>query len=275
MLEQAELEANRRLAADDPVKIFETTMDEAKSLGAVGLFGEKYGDIVRVVEIGDYSIELCGGTHVRHTGEIGLMRVVSEGSIGSGFRRIEALTGPDALKQVNVERRLLEEVAETVGAGDPSQVPERVRHAVARIKQLVSELGKIRKAERQKEVERLAATALDVSGVSLVVAEMDGQDADELREIALALRNRLQKSGHGAAVLGTASEGKALLVAACTDELISRGVTAPALLETAAKAIGGGAGGKPPIAFAGGGKAQALPEALAGIAERLQELLAA
>src|SRR5439155_26132417 len=122
--------------------------------------------------------------------------------------------------------------------------------------------GKIRKAERQREVDRLAATALDVSGVSLVVAEMDGQDADELREIALALRNRLQKAGHGAAVLGTASQGKALLVAACTDELISRGGTAPALPETAAKRIGGGGGGKPPIPVAGGGKAQPPPEAL-------------
>src|SRR5438093_5103801 len=272
-LEEVEFLANRRLADDQPTRAYETTLDFARSQGAMALFGEKYGDIVRVVEIGDFSIELCGGTHVRHTGEVGLMRVLSEGSIGSGFRRIEALTGPDALKQVNVERRLLDEVVEAVGAGDPSQAPERVRQAVARIKQLESELGKIRKAERQKEVERLAATALDVSGVSLVVAEMDGQDADELREIALALRNRLQKAGHGAAVLGTASQGKALLVAACTDELISRGVTAPALLETAATTIGGGAGGKPPIAFAGGAKSQALPEALAGIAGRLQALL--
>ena len=273
-LEEIEYRANSRLADDQPTRAYETTLDFARSQGAIALFGEKYGDIVRVVEIGDYSIELCGGTHVRHTGEIGLLRVLSEGSIGSGFRRIEAVTGPDGVKHVNLERRLLEEVAEAVGAGDPSQAPERVRHAVARIKQLESELGKIRKAERQREVERLAATALDVSGVSVVVAEMDGQDADELREIALALRNRLQKAGHGAAVLGTASQGKALLVAACTDELISRGVTAPALLETAAKAIGGGAGGKPPIAFAGGGKSQALPEALAGIAGRLQALLA-
>src|SRR2546428_8714185 len=101
------------------------------------------------------------------------MRVLSEGSIGSGFRRIEALTGPDALNQVNVERRLLDEVVEAVGAGDPSQAPERVRQAVARIKQLESELGKIRKAERQHEVERLAATAPDVSSGSLAAAEID------------------------------------------------------------------------------------------------------
>src|SRR5207245_10096806 len=170
-LEEIEYLANRRLAEDEPVRAYETTFDFARSQGAIALFGEKYGDIVRVVEIDGYSIELCGGTHVRRTGEVALIRVVSEGSIGSGFRRVEALTGPDALRQVNVERRLLEEVAEAVGAGDPSQAPERVRHAVARIKQLESELGKIRKAERQKQVERLAATALDVSGVSLVVAE--------------------------------------------------------------------------------------------------------
>src|SRR5207249_10579223 len=166
VLEEAEYLANGRLAEDAAVRAYETTIDFARSEGAIALFGEKYGDIVRVVEIGDYSKELCGGTHVRHTGEVALVRMLHEASIGTGFRRIEALTGPDALKQVNVERRLLEEVTEAVGAGDPSQAPERVRQAVARIKQLESELGKIRKAERLREVERLAATALDVSGVS-------------------------------------------------------------------------------------------------------------
>jgi alanyl-tRNA synthetase len=273
-LEEIEYVANGRLSQDQPVRAYETTLEFARSEGAIALFGEKYGDIVRVVEVGDYSIELCGGTHVQHTGEVALIRLISEGSIGSGLRRVEALTGSDALKQVNLERRLLEEVMEAVRSGDLSQTPERVRQAVARIKQLESELGKIRKGERQREVERLASQAIDVSGVALVVAKLDGQEADELRETAIALRDRLGKGLHGAAVLGTAGGGRALLVAACTNELVSRGVTAPALLEHAAKAIGGGAGGKPGLAFAGGGLAEALPSALADIPGRLATLLA-
>src|SRR5204863_4026503 len=125
-LKEAELLANRRLARDDEVRIFETSMDEAKDLGATMLFGEKYGDIVRVAEIGDYSRELCGGTHVPRTGKVAVVRILGEGSIGSGMRRIEALVGPDALRQINLERHLLEEVTGALGAGDPQQALERV-----------------------------------------------------------------------------------------------------------------------------------------------------
>ena len=115
--------ANRRLADDDPVRAYETTREFAQQQGAMALFGEKYGDIVRVVEVGDYSIELCGGTHVPHTGQVALLRLAGESSIGSGLRRIEALTGPDALRYVNAERRLLEEIMEAVGATDPARPP--------------------------------------------------------------------------------------------------------------------------------------------------------
>jgi alanyl-tRNA synthetase len=272
-LEEIEYLANRRLGDDQPVRAYETTYEFARSEGAIALFGEKYGDLVRVVEVGDYSVELCGGTHVHHTGEVAILRLISEGSIGSGFRRIEALTGPEALREINVERRLLQEATEALGATDPSTTPERIRQSVARIKQLENELGKIRKAEREREVARLAETAIDVAGVALVIARLDGQDADELRELALALRGQLERAGPAAVVLGSAGPDRALLVASCTSQLVSRGVTAPALLERAAKAIGGGAGGKPPLAFAGGPRAEAVEEALQGIGERLQVLL--
>ena len=132
-LEEIEYLANRRLGEDSAVRAYETTFQFAQAEGAIALFGEKYGDIVRVVEIGDYSVELCGGTHVRHTGEVSLIRLLHEQSIGSGFRRIEALVGPDALQQVNVERRLLEEITEAVGSGDPGATPERVRRSVAAV----------------------------------------------------------------------------------------------------------------------------------------------
>ena len=273
VLEEVEYVVNSRLAQDEPVRAYETTAEFARSQGAMALFGEKYGDIVRVVEVGDYSIELCGGTHVRHTGEVALVRVVSEGSIGSGFRRVEALTGPDALQHVNAERRLLEEVVEALGGGDPAAAPERVRQAVGRIKQLETELGKIRKADREREVERLAASAMDVAGVPLVVARLEGQDADALREMATSLRSRLEPRGRAAAVLATSAPGRGLLVAACTKDLVAAGVTAPALLEPAARAIGGGAGGKPPLAFAGGPRAEGVADALATVPDRLVALL--
>jgi alanyl-tRNA synthetase len=273
LLDQVEGDANRRLVDDDPVRAYETTFDFAKSQGAIALFGEKYGDIVRVVEIGDYSVELCGGTHTAHTGQVAPLFVVTEGSIGSGIRRLEALVGPDAVAWVNLERRLLDEVAEALGAGDPQQAPERARRAVARIKELESELGLLRKGERGQRADELLASAKDVAGVKLVVAEVPGEDATGLRDLALKLRDRMERDGHGAVVLAAADGNRALLVASCTGELVNRGVTAPSLLEAAAKSIGGGAGGKPNLAFAGGGKAAALPEALSGIPDRLASLI--
>jgi alanyl-tRNA synthetase len=274
LLERVEGEANRRLVDDDPVRAYETTFDFARSQGAIALFGEKYGDIVRVVEVGDYSVELCGGTHTARTGQVAPLLLVSEGSIGSGLRRVEAFVGPDAVAWVNVERRLLEEVAGALGAGDPRQAPERARRAIARIKELESELGFLRKGERGARVDDLLAGANDVAGVKLVVAEVPGEDATGLRELALNLRERMERDGHGAAVLGAADGNRALLVAACSARLVNRGVTAPSLLEMAAKQIGGGAGGKPHLAFAGGSKAMALAEALAGIPDRLAALIA-
>ncbi|HEV8421426.1 MAG TPA: alanine--tRNA ligase-related protein, partial [Actinomycetota bacterium] len=274
-LEEIEYSANRRLSDDSPVRAYETTKEFAQSQGAIALFGEKYGDIVRVVEVGDYSIELCGGTHVRHTGEVGLLRIVSEGSIGSGFRRIEALTGPDALKHVNTERRLLEEVTEAIGAGDPANAPERARQAVARIKELESELGKLRRSEQRGEVERLASTALDVSGIKLVLARMNGRGEAERRERAAKLADRLTGNGTNlaAVVLGTAGDRGARLVASVSGPLAGT-VTARQLLEEASKVIGGGVGGKDRLAMAGGPRSDALDQALAGIPERLQTLLA-
>ncbi|HVM12251.1 MAG TPA: alanine--tRNA ligase [Actinomycetota bacterium] len=272
-LEEVEGVANERLIEDEPVRAYETTMEFARSQGAIALFGEKYGDIVRVVEIGDYSVELCGGTHAVRTGNVSPLVVSSEGSIGSGLRRLEVLVGPDAVAWVNAERRLLEEVAAALGAGDPKQAPDRARKAIARIKELEAQLGALRKGERGERVEELLTSAVDVAGVALVVADIPGEDVGGLRELALKLRDRLEANGQGAAVLGTTDGAKAQLVAACTKPLLDRGVTAGALLEHAAKAIGGGGGGRPHLAIAGGGNPAGLPEALGGIGERLASLL--
>ena len=271
VLEEAEELANRRLAEDGQVTIYETTQDEAKNQGAIALFGEKYGDFVRVVEVGDYSIELCGGTHVHHTGEIALVRILHETSIGAGMRRVEALVGPDALREINMERDLLYAIARELGT-DPKGALERARHYAERVKELESELGKQAKRELMDRAEQLASGARVVEGANLVTAAVDA-DAGELRVLAQDLANRLESPEGAAVVLGTGRGGKALLVAASTKHLIGRGVTAPVLLEPAGKIVGGSAGGKPNLAFSGGPKGDAFQEALDAVEPRLKELL--
>jgi alanyl-tRNA synthetase len=273
VLDQAEELANRRLAEDQPVTIYETTFEEARSQGAIALFGEKYGEFVRVVEVGDYSIELCGGTHVPRTGNVALVRILGESSIGAGMRRVEALVGPDALKEINLERDLLQAVVQVLGAGDPRAAPERARQLLEQVKRLESELGRIRRQEVQARIEELARTAVPVAGALLVTAVLPAA-ADELRELAQGVVGRLEQEGGAAAVLGSDAEGKGLIAAACSKRLVARGVTAPALLERAAKQIGGGAGGKPILGFAGGPNGAAVRDAIGAIPARLEELLA-
>jgi alanyl-tRNA synthetase len=173
-LEEAELEANRRLAEDDVVRVFETTFDEAQSLGAVALFGEKYGDLVRVVEIGDYSRELCGGTHVHRTGNVAVIRLLREGSIGAGMRRVEALVGPEAIREINAERALLHDLVSSLESKDPNAAIERARKVIEENKRLRTELGKLRAGDRGALIDALAAGAEDVDGVALVVSEVPG-----------------------------------------------------------------------------------------------------
>jgi alanyl-tRNA synthetase len=272
VLEQAELEANRLLARDDAPHIFETSMDEAKALGATMLFDEKYGDVVRVVEIGDYSRELCGGTHVERTGRIGVLRILHEGSVGAGMRRVEALVGPDALREINAERELLRGLVDALGSKDATAALEHARRVVEENKRLRSELGRVAQQQASARVDDVVGRAVVVDGVRLV-HDVEDADADALRELAQKATDKL--GGEAAVVLGTAQGGKALVVAACSKPLVERGVTAPALLEPAAAAIGGGAGGKPGLGFAGGKRAEAVTEAIRGIPARLEELLGA
>jgi alanyl-tRNA synthetase len=273
-LQEAELIANRRLARDDAPSIFETSMEEAKRLGAVMLFGEKYGDTVRVVEIGDYSRELCGGTHVVRTGNVGVIRLLHEGSIGAGMRRVEALVGPDALREINAERALLHDPVEAIGSTDPRSAIDHARKVIEENKRLRSELGKLQKGDRDASIASLVEDAQDVDGLALVVSEVPGEDASGLRELAQRVRDRLQ-GRPAAVVLGGGADGKAQLVAASTSEAVARGVTAPELLREAASVIGGGAGGKDILAMAGGRDASAISQALGGIPARARELLSA
>jgi alanyl-tRNA synthetase len=272
LLEQAEELANQRVAQDAPVKIYETTFEEAKSQGAIALFGEKYGDFVRVAEIGDYSVELCGGTHVVHTGNIALIRVLGEASIGAGMRRVEALVGPDALREVNAERALLDDVLEALQTGDRNAAPERIRSILEENRRLQAELARIRRQDVAARAQSLLDNAVEVDGARLVVRREDG-GADELRELAQDAVGRLEGPGGAAVVLGSGAGGRALLVAACSRNLVARDADAKSLLATAATLIGGGSGGKPNLGTAGGPNGAAVDEALATIPTRLRELL--
>ncbi len=271
VLEQAEELANAKTIGDDQVTIYETTFEEARNQGAVALFGEKYGDFVRVVEVGDYSIELCGGTHVHHTGHVGMIRILHEGSIGAGMRRVEAIVGPEALREINLEREWLQAVADALGT-DPKNAAERARQLLERVKRLESEQGKKDKEQRRATAQELTGAARDVAGVPLVTAPLDAP-ADELRALAPDIANRLEAGSGAAVVLASGQDGKALLVAACSKRLVERGVAAPELLRPAAAIVGGKAGGKPGLAFGGGPKGEAGATALEAIEPRLRDLL--
>jgi alanyl-tRNA synthetase len=274
LLAQAEEVANHRLAEDALVRIYETTFEEAKNQGALALFGERYGEFVRVVEVGDYSIELCGGTHVPRTGNVAIVRILGEGSIGAGMRRVEALVGPDALKEWSAEHVIIEEVSDLLRS-EPPAIPDRVRGLLERLKRYESELGKIGAAQRADLIEQIASRASEVAGARVVTALHDG-DAGELRELAQGAVGRLEGTDGAAVVLGSAHGGGALIVAACSKNLVGRGVTAPLLLQPAAGAIGGRAGGKPILGTAGGPNGDAVREAVERlIPKRLEELLSA
>ena len=273
VLEEAEAVANARLAEDAAVHIYETTFEEAKNQGAIALFGEKYGDFVRVVEVGDFSIELCGGTHVPRTGNVALIRILGEGSIGSGMRRVEALVGPDALREINLEREALAAVAEALGTSDLRAVPDRVRRLVETVKRLESDQAKKTKERLDTEATQIASRETDFVGDARLVRSPQEGTPEYLRELAQRAVQKIENPKGAAVVLWSRQDGRGLAVAAVSANLQSRGVTAPELLQPVGTAIGGGAGGKPGLAFAGGSNAEALKGAVDGLVGHLEGLL--
>ena len=264
-LSEVEEEINRRVLRDPHVHTDVMELDEAKAAGAIANFDEKYGQVVRVVTIGDFSKELCGGTHVPSGGRIGTITIVREESIGSNTRRIEALTGADAFRHAAHERLVAEEIARMVDA-PVDQAAERVRALLDRVKTAEKELAKARSADLSQEAARIAAGVERVDGSAVVVHRADGLAMDDLRRLATEIRGALRE--RAIVVVGTATDdGKAQLVAAVSDDLASAGVEARPILHPAAQVVGGGAGGKGDLAQAGGKQGEHLDEALL-VAER-------
>jgi alanyl-tRNA synthetase len=244
--------ANAEILANDPVRHYETTKAEAANLGAIAFFGDKYGDVVRVLEAGRKSIELCGGTHVRALGDIGPVKIVSEASIGANLRRIEAVTGTGPIERLRDEERRLAELAEVLNV-PVGEVVDGARKRLEEIRSLRDEVKTLKRQAAGGQAASLASRAVD----GVVVERVDGLERDTLRDLALALRDQ---NGLRAVVLATAPEGGgAALVAAVTPD---SGYDASALLEEAKKLIKGGGGKDPLLAVAGGKDADGIDAAL-------------
>ena len=262
---EVERSINQRVLRDPHVTTEVMPLDEAKAAGAVANFGDKYGQVVRVVTIGEFSKELCGGTHVPTGATIGNIYVVREESIGSNTRRIEALTGADAYRYARSEMQVAEEVARLLGAPTDEAV-ERVRSLAERLRAVEKELEKARAATLAATARTMAEDATRVDGTAVVVAEVDVDGADELRQLATEVRGNLAE--RAVVVLGSrTTDGKAQLVCAVTSDLVDAGLELRPILHPAAQAVGGGAGGKGDVIQAGGKQGENIAEALQ-VAER-------
>jgi alanyl-tRNA synthetase len=261
-LRDVEDRVNEWIARNDPVRPITTTLAEAKRLGAMALFGEKYGDLVRMVEVGDgeYSRELCGGTHVRSTAEIGVFRILTETSSAANVRRIEAVTGPVAAKLLREHDRLLEEVAAVLRTR-PEEAPEAVtareRERKALEKALKSDRGGGGKGAI--DIDALAERVAVLDGVQVLASAVQAPDAEALLETVDRLKGKL---GDAAIVLGTAADGRVHLIVSVAPELVRRGVKAGSVVKTAAAVVGGGGGGRDTLAQAGGREPEKLTEAI-------------
>ncbi len=257
---------NEWILANDPVRPITTTLDEARRLGAMALFGEKYGDVVRMVQIGEgeYSRELCGGTHVRSTAEIGLCHIQSETSSAANVRRIEALTGPAAVTLLRDEDRWLSEVAATLRTR-PEGAPEAVRERELKRRRLEKELKELGSGGAGAngagvDIEALAAQAAEVAGARVLAATVPIADPKALPELVDRLKGKLP---HAAILLGGALDGRVHLIVGVTPSVVQRGVRAGAIVKAAAAVVGGGGGGRDTLAQAGGREVEKLDEALA------------
>jgi alanyl-tRNA synthetase len=261
-LADIEAEVNDILLADLAVRAFVTTQDEAKKLGAIAMFGEKYGDAVRVVEVGDYARELCGGTHAMRSAQLGTVKLLSEASIGAGKRRIEGLVGADAYSYLAREHLLVSQLSGLLNVGSDELV-DRISGVLARIRELEKDIEKMRGAAVLAGAGDLASTATEESGVTVVSHRApDGADADGLRKLALDVRGRLNGDRAAVVAVGTVSEGRPMIVVAVNDAARDRGLRAGELVREAASTLGGGGGGRDDLAQGGGTDAAALDDVI-------------
>ena len=269
VMAEVEGEVNSVLLDDLPVTAFVTTQDEARRIGAIALFGEKYGDAVRVVEVGDYARELCGGTHAARSTQLGLVKLLGESSIGAGVRRIEGLVGADAFLFLAREHLLVSQLTDALKAR-PEELVERVHGVVARMRELEKELERLRAGAVLQQAGSLASAATDEFGVAVVTHRApDGTTGDDLRKLALDVRGRLGNERPAAVAVAAVNDGRPVVVVAVNDTGREWGLAAGDLVKTAATTLGGGGGGRDDVAQGGGTKPEALDDALVAVRQRV------
>ncbi|GII58210.1 alanine--tRNA ligase [Planotetraspora thailandica] len=273
VLRDVEDEVNAVLINDLKVNAFYTSQDEARAMGALALFGEKYGNEVRVVEVGDYSRELCGGTHVASSGQLGLVKVLGEGSIGAGVRRVEALVGIDAFRFLARESVLVSQLSEQLKT-PKEELPERIDGIVTRLRTAEKELERLKSAQVLAVAGELAGQAGDLDGVSVVTHRApDGTSADDLRKLALDVRGRFPSDRATVVVVAGVPSDRPVVVAVVNEAGRDRGLKAGRLVSVAAKTLGGGGGGKDDVAQGGGTRPEAIGDALRAVEESISSAL--
>ena len=267
VLSDVEARVNTLLLDDLEVSAEVMSQEAAKKIGAMALFGEKYGDQVRVISVGDWARELCGGTHVSRSGQLGVIKLLSESSIGAGVRRVEALVGVDAYKFLAREHILLNSLTDLIKGARTEELPERISDLLAKMKEIEKELAAVRSAAAMSDLSSLAAKSKLVKGISLIAIKIaDGVVADDLRKIALDLRNR---NADSVVVLISVTDGNPVLVAAVSDGARAKGVKAGALVKIGSTILGGGGGGKDDFAQGGGSSIAEIANALTAIEKDL------
>jgi alanyl-tRNA synthetase len=267
VLNDVEARVNTLLLDNLEVTAESMSQAKAKDLGAMALFGEKYGDVVRVVSVGDWARELCGGTHVARSGQLGVIKLLSESSIGAGVRRVEALVGVDAYKFLAREHILLNSLTDLIKGARTEELPERISDLLSKMKDIEKELATVRSAQALSQVGDLAKTAQVINGISYISSVMsDGVSGDDLRKIAIDLRSREDKS---VVALISANDGKPVLVVATSEGARSVGVKAGALVKIGSTVLGGGGGGKDDFAQGGGTDTSKSLDALTAISDSL------
>ena len=266
--EIAETEAlvNKEIQAALPVTTQIMGIEEAKKTGAMALFGEKYGDEVRVVSMGDFSVGLCGGTHVANTANITLFKIVSEAGVAAGVRRIEALTGNNVIEYYRQMEENLHTIAKTLKTS-PAEITEKITHLQKEVKELQSENESLKSKMAQDSLGNVMDQVVEVKGVKVLASAVDGVDMNGLRDLGDQLKEKL---GEGVVVLASAKDGKVSLLAMATQGAMDKGAHAGNLIKAAAAIVGGGGGGRPNMAQAGGKNPDKIPEAIAKVAELVE-----
>ena len=267
-LKQVEEEVNKQIRLNNAVASGEMTADEATAAGATALFGEKYGDVVRVITIGDFSMELCGGTHASAAGDIGLFRIASEGGIAAGVRRIEAITGATALAQVHQQQGSLLRLSDLIKT-DPQNVEQRLQRLLEQQKELEKSLEQLQTKANADLGGSLLDQAQDVAGIKLLATKIDSIDGKGLRELSDQLRDKL---GSGVLVLASAQDDKVSLLVAVTKDLTGT-VKAGDLIKPLAEMVGGRGGGRPELAQAGGQDPKQIEAMLQAAPQHLEALV--